>query len=337
LSDQSKAQRQLEELPALQWPESTGSDNSPVTVVLVIGESARSKNFSIYGYERETNPALGQHNLVVLKSAESCATYTTRSLECMLSHDPHASKLTHEILPNYLHRSGHVQVLWRSRNWGEPNLKLDSVVRGRSLSALCQPPECLEPNQDAVLLAGLEGELKNASMGKQFIVLHQSGSHGPAYSAKYPVEFSKFQPACDTVDIKKCSPESLVNAYDNTILYTDHLLDQLIGILKRQSHRRSVLIFISDHGESLGEGGWYLHGAPDIVAPKEQKEIPFFVWMSDEFIRHAKLDVSQMQMSVNQPNDMDIVNGHHQIFHSVLGALGANSSVYRSDLDIFKP
>lgn len=333
LNDQKLSSRKLEELPELQWAADPGL---PVTVVLVIGESARAQNFSLLGYERQTNPRLEKRNLLLMKSAQSCSTYTTRSLECMLSHDPRASGLTHEILPNYLHRSGQVQVLWRARNWGEPPLNFDSVLRGKRLSDLCTTPDCLHPNQDEALLAGLESEIQKTGFNKQLIVLHQSGSHGPAYNQKYPADFSRFEPVCDTVDLKKCSPQALINAYDNSILYTDHLLDQLISVLERQNQRRTVMIYISDHGESLGEGGWYLHGAPELLAPQEQKNIPFFVWVSPSFSKESGFNPKQVQANIERLLDAGAVHGHHQVFHSVLGALGGKSSAYRADLDIFQ-
>jgi lipid A ethanolaminephosphotransferase len=333
LNDQKLASRKLDQLPELIWAADAGL---PVTVVLVIGESARAQNFSLLGYERQTNPRLEKRNLLLMKSAQSCSTYTTRSLECMLSHDPRASGLTHEILPNYLHRSGQVQVLWRARNWGEPQLNFDSVLRGKRLSDLCVAPDCLHANQDETLLAGLESEIQQTKFNKQLIVLHQSGSHGPAYNQKYPADFSRFEPVCDTVDLKKCTPQALINAYDNSILYTDHLLDQLIELLERQTQRRTVMIYISDHGESLGEGGWYLHGAPEILAPKEQKNIPFFVWASPSFSRESGFNPIRAQTNTETIVAIGSVNGHHQIFHSVLGALGGKSSAYRADLDIFQ-
>jgi lipid A ethanolaminephosphotransferase len=333
LNDQKLASRKLDQLPELIWAADAGL---PVTVVLVIGESARAQNFSLLGYERQTNPRLEKRNLLLMKSAQSCSTYTTRSLECMLSHEPRASGLTHEILPNYLHRSGQVQVLWRARNWGEPQLNFDSVLRGKRLSDLCVAPDCLHANQDETLLAGLESEIQQTKFNKQLIVLHQSGSHGPAYNQKYPADFSRFEPVCDTVDLKKCTPQALINAYDNSILYTDHLLDQLIALLERQTQRRTVMIYISDHGESLGEGGWYLHGAPEILAPKEQKNIPFFVWASPSFSRESGFNPIRAQTNTETIVATGSVNGHHQIFHSVLGALGGKSSAYRADLDIFQ-
>lgn len=336
VQEQRLASRQFPTLPDLTWNSHASLDVPPVTVVLVIGESARTRNFSLYGYERLTNPLLAKRQLALLPAAQACATYTVRALECMLSHDPQASGLTHEILPNYLSRSGQVEVSWRSRNWGEPPLQSMRVIRGSDLSDLCAATQCANAQQDEALLAGLESEIEKAAHERQLIVLHQSGSHGPAYNTKYPSQFSRFEPACDSVDLKQCNRQSLVNAYDNSILYTDYFLDQLIGLLARQQQRRTVMIFISDHGESLGEGGLYLHGMPEIIAPKEQKEIPFLVWMSPSFAKHVRINPQQLQPVDGTAQRGTHQNGHAQIFHSVLGALGGRSSAYRADLDIFQ-
>jgi lipid A ethanolaminephosphotransferase len=333
LNDQKSASLQLLPLPELSW---ALADGLPVTVVLVIGESARAQNFSLLGYTRQTNPLLEKRDRMWVQTAQACSTYTTRSMECILSHDPSASRLTHEILPNYLHRSGQVQVLWRARNWGEPKLQLDHVLRGKQLAALCVAPDCKHPDQDESLLAGLQTEISQASHDKQLIVLHQAGSHGPAYNQKYPPEFSRFEPACDTVDLKKCGRQALVNAYDNSILYTDHFLDQLIGLLERQTQRRTVMIFVSDHGESLGEGGWYLHGAPDMLAPQEQLKIPFLVWTSPSFAQARASKSAALASGTGQSSGSPAALGQHQIFHSVLGALGGQSPIYRAELDVFQ-
>ncbi|MEX8521631.1 MAG: sulfatase-like hydrolase/transferase [Leptothrix ochracea] len=333
LSEQHDAHRQLEPLPPIAW-QSPSATAKPVTVVLVIGESARAANFSLYGYARETNPKLKQRQaqspaqLQVLPLAQSCATYTTRSLECILAHQPQAASITHEVLPAYLSRSGHVDVVWRSRNWGEPPMSGVNVIRGDALAALCVAPQCTRPDLDDSLIAGLEQDMARAGPKRQLIVLHQAGSHGPEYHKKYPADFAKFLPTCDSVDLKACSADALVNAYDNSVAYTDDLLDRLISTLERQTERRTVLIYLSDHGESLGEGGWYLHGAPDMLAPKVQKEIPFLVWMSPAFAQDFR--VKPERLNSTTPNTQG------RIFHSVLGALGGRSPAYLAEQDIFE-
>jgi lipid A ethanolaminephosphotransferase len=339
LSEQHDAHRQLEQLPPIAWP-SPSATAKPVTVVLVIGESARAANFSLYGYARETNPKLKQRQaqsqaqLQVLPLAQSCATYTTRSLECILAHQPQAASITHEVLPAYLSRSGQVDVVWRSRNWGEPPMSGVNVIRGDALAALCVAPQCTRPDLDDSLIAGLEQDMVRAGPKRQLIVLHQAGSHGPEYHKKYPADFAKFLPSCDSVDLKACSADALVNAYDNSVAYTDDLLDRLISTLERQTERSTVLIYLSDHGESLGEGGWYLHGAPDMLAPKVQKEIPFLVWMSPAFAQDFRIKPERLNAASQVLTHMQNTQG--LIFHSVLGALGGRSPAYLAEQDIFE-
>lgn len=338
--EKNRSSRDLEPLPPIEW-QGSAEGIEPVTVVLVIGESARSGNFSLYGYERDTTPKLKARQVAALPNAVSCSTYTTRSLECILSHDPAAGSLTHEVLPTYLGRSGHVDVVWRSRNWGEPPLKHLTIQNFEELRPFCAPPLCRFPEQDEALLGSLDQMIAQAGHARQLIVLHQAGSHGPAYNGKYPAGFARYTPACESVDLKACSQESLINAYDNTVAYTDEVLDRLISVLEGQKKRRSVLIYLSDHGESLGEGGWYLHGAPTALAPAVQRTIPFLVWMSPAFakdyrIKPQHLDATAVQAAGAEASAASS-NGQGLVFHSVLGALGVRGAAYRPELDLFEP
>ena len=177
-----------------------------------------------------------------------------------------------------------------------------------------------------VLLYNLEQELRNSSQDKTFVVLHKHGSHGPSYYKNYPDKFTTFKPVCTTVDLQKCTNDELVSAYDNTIVYTDYFLDRVIKLLKT-FQQPTVMIYMSDHGESLGEYGLYLHGTPYSVAPDVQKKVPFIVWMSDEFKKEKGID------------NNDIVNGSHysddNVFPSVMGAFGMMSDIYKKQFDIF--
>jgi lipid A ethanolaminephosphotransferase len=179
---------------------------------------------------------------------------------------------------------------------------------------------------DEVLLHGLADTLRRLGSAKRFVVLHQAGSHGPRYFTRYPPEFEVFKPVCRTVDLSRCSRDALVNAYDNSVLYTDYFLGQVISVLESLG-TPAVMLYVSDHGESLGENGVYLHGMPYMIAPDVQTRVPFIVWMSDNFARARGLT----------PAGIDRLRGYSQgfIFHSVLGALGLTSAIYRADLDLF--
>ncbi|MCF0202324.1 MAG: sulfatase-like hydrolase/transferase [Bacteroidaceae bacterium] len=298
-------------------PEGKIATDSRDVCVLIIGESARRANFSLYGYERCTNPLLEKDSVAAL-IAVSETTYTTGSVKAILDHK--RTDELYEILPNYLHRMG-VDVVWRTSNWGEPPVHIDRYVSDNDLKAL-QGGATAGGGVDGVvydgiLLSGLRDEIMSCDKRKMLVVLHTSTSHGPEYWKKYPAEFEVFKPVCKTVEMSKADHQELINAYDNTIVYTDYLLHSVIEILKSVPERRSCMIYVSDHGESLGEGGLYMHGVPMAVAPKEQTEIPFIVWTSEGKGSPIKGEVSQ---------------GH--VFHSVLSFLGIESPVYDEGKDV---
>lgn len=282
-------------------------------VVLIIGESARSENFSLYGYPRKTNPLLENDGVTALK-ATSAATYTTAGVKAILDYKP-TDKL-YELLPNYLYRAG-VDVIWRTNNWGEPPLHIDKYQKVADLKALY--PDADE-RYDGILTTALKEQIEQCNTNKQLIVLHTSTSHGPTYYAKYPAEFEHFTPVCATVEMAKADRAELINAYDNTILYTDYLVHSVIESLKSIKDRRCCMIFVSDHGESLGENNLYMHGVPMAMAPKEQIEIPFIVWQSDNSLKIKSLEQV----------------GQYHVFHSVLDFLGINTPILDENMSIFE-
>ena len=296
-------------------PNATIKDNEKSVVVLVIGESARSQDFSLYGYGKNTNPYLSKTPNVYHFNASSCATYTTAGVKCILEHT-HTDEL-YEILPNYLYRNG-VEVIWRTTNWGEPPVHIKNYQNKEALIKNCKGEGC---SYDEVLLTDLKEQISASTKNKILIVLHSSTSHGPTYSKKYPPQFETFKPVCNSVELGNCSHTELINAYDNTIVYTDYLLHNVIEDLKQLKDYKSAMIFVSDHGESLGEKNLYMHGLPLSIAPKEQYEIPFIVWISDNSLRQLK------------PNN---VLSQNSVFHSVLNFLGVQSPVYNEELNIFK-
>jgi lipid A ethanolaminephosphotransferase len=298
--------------------------DEPTLVVLVIGEAARRRNFALYGYGRPTTPLLAKAGVVALPGATACSTYTTASVRCILSHADAASEFAarHEPLPAYLQRHG-VEVIWRTRNWGQPPMQLATFERARDLRGSCAGAGC---DHDEVLLTGLEERLRASPARKTLLVLHEMGSHGPAYSARYPAAFETFTPACKSVQLSQCTAEELVNAYDNTIRYNDYVLSRVIALLQRLAPRPSLLIYVSDHGESLGEHGLYLHGTPATIAPDVQTEIPFLLWLSPEFRRRHRVDAQRLLAPAP--------HSQREVFHTVLGALGLDSPVYEARYDV---
>ena len=291
-------------------PDATIRNNEREACVLIIGESARSANFSIYGYDRPTTPLIEQDSVVALK-AESAATYTTAGVKAIIDHKP--SNSLYEILPNYLYRTG-VDVVWRTNNWGEPPLHIDHVEKVKDLKA--KYPEAAA-EYDGILLEGLGELIASSDKCKVFIVIHTSTSHGPTYYKKYPAEFERFTPVCTTVEMSEANTQELINAYDNTILYTDHLIHTAIEELRGLKDWRTTLLYVSDHGESLGENNLYMHGMPKSMAPREQFDIPFIVWSSDG----------------REINAQEV--GQYHVFHSVLHALSIDSEIYNPEYDIF--
>lgn len=243
-------------------------------VVLVIGESARRANFSLYGYERETNPELSEikDELTILK-CDAEDTYTTAGVRAILAHEPSAK--LYEPLPNYLFRNG-VDVVWRTSNWGEPPIHIDEYQNQKALQELYNSSS----EYDDLLFMGIADRIRKSEKNKVLIVLHTSTSHGPKYARKYPAEFCHFTPASDDVESTSRNLQHLVNSYDNSVLYTDHLLASAIDSLKSLEGWHTSLIYISDHGESLGENNLFMHGVPRKIAPAVQYEIPYIIWSS---------------------------------------------------------
>ncbi len=303
-------------------------NDGPEVLVLMIGESARRDHFSYYGYPRATNPYTAGDGLAALM-AESYTTYTAGSLKAILEYKP-VNEL-YEILPNYLYRHG-VDVSWRTSNWGEPPVHIGKYEKAGDLKARF-PEE--DERYDGILLAGLKEDILASEASRIFVVLHTNTSHGPAYNTKYPPEFEHFTPVCNTVEMAKADREALLNAYDNSIVYTDWLIHQVIATLREIPSRRSALIYLSDHGESLGENNLYMHGVPISIAPKEQIEIPFLVWISSWDAAQAASFDANPALRI-KPGLEERIVGQHHVFHSVMRFFGMTSPIYNPELDIFE-
>ncbi len=301
-------------------------------VVIVVGETARAQNFSLNGYAKNTNPQLSQENIINFPDTHSCGTATAESVPCMFSDfgrsDYSDSKAKHyQNLLDVLTHAG-INVLWRDNNSGCKGV-CDRVANENmeklTLPAFCNDQECF----DEILLQGLQEKIARFN-NDGVIVLHQKGSHGPAYYQRYPENFKKFTPECATNQVQDCPREQIINAYDNSILYTDYFLSQVIHFLqKNASQYNTVLLYMSDHGESLGENGIYLHGLPYKIAPDEQIHIPFIMWLSPEFASSFNIDTACLKQHSNE------AYSHDNLFHSVLGMLDIQTGEYDAELDIF--
>ena len=307
-----------EQAEEIKLPDGTIADHEKAVVVLVIGESARKANFQLYGYGRDTNPLLSKQEELKVYQATSCATYTTAGAKAIL--EPKNSDDLYELLPNYAFRTG-VDVSWRTSNWGEPPIHIDEYLTDPQLAELYPGKK---NTYDDILIYGLRERIESSKKDKVLIILHTSTSHGPKYADKYPKEFEVYKPVAKNIEEGEKNVGMLVNAYDNTIRYTDFLLDSLINTLRPMTDWHRAMIFISDHGESLGEKGIFMHGLPMKLAPKVQYEIPFLVWTSDGFRRYKAADA------------LPAVLEQHYIFHSVLNLLSIDSPAYDKDYDIFE-
>ncbi|MGY1889556.1 phosphoethanolamine transferase [Pseudomonas sp. SDT291_1_S447] len=301
--------------------------------VLVVGESARAENFGILGYDRDTTPQLDKEaGLIAFTDVHSCGTETAVSVPCMFSNmgrkDYDASKAKNEEgLLDVLKRAG-IDVIWRDNQSGCKGtcdrVTLQDVSNLKD-PALCANSEC----RDEILLQGLQSFIDHLDKDT-VLVLHQMGSHGPEYFKRYPKEYEHFTPVCESNALNNCSRESIVNGYDNTLVYTDHVLSSLIDVLRsNQDKVDTAMLYLSDHGESLGEYNLFLHGTPYMLAPEQQKHVAMLAWFSDSYQKAYSVDTHCLQMSRDKPLSQD------NLFHSMLGLLEVKSKVYQPDLDMF--
>jgi len=268
--------------------------SKPELMIVVVGETARADHFSLYGYPRQTNPELLklQNELFVFDHVESCGTSTAVSVPCMFSLTDRAdfnidtAEHTENVL-DILQRTG-VDVLWRDNNSDSKGVALRVPYESFKTSDL--NPDCNGECRDVGMLSGLQSWIDDRH-GDGLVVLHQMGNHGPAYSRRYPPDFEQFIPACQNNDLSACKDEAIVNAYDNAILYTDWFLVQVIRLLRDNADRFEVaMLYVSDHGESLGERGIYLHGMPFAIAPEAQTHVPALLWFGSlEYVNSTLL------------------------------------------------
>lgn len=320
---------------AIRGPAWNGQARKTVTLI-VVGETARAMNFSLNGYRRATNPLLAQqHGLVNFTDVQSCGTATAVSLPCVFSalgreQYSESKAQSQEGLLDVLAHAG-FQVLWRDNNSGCKGVCQRVGYQDLSVAApgdpSCDQQEC----HDERLLQGLPELIRNSDKDL-VIVLHQKGSHGPAYARRYPRAFARFTPECNSSEFELCSRASIEAAYDNTIVYTDYFLSKTIDLLRRSGESDNVdtaMLYFSDHGESLGEKNMYLHGAPYMIAPREQTQVPMMLWMSDRYSQRFHIDHTCLMARRGQPFS------HDNIFHSVLGMLNVSTAVRNSRLDLF--
>lgn len=306
----------------------------PKLMVLVVGETARAENFSLNGYGKNTNPKLAQQDILNFSQVSSCGTATAVSVPCMFSGMPrkqYEERLAshREGLLDIAQRAGY-QVTWIDNNSGckgtcdrVNQFKIPEPIQQK----WCKDKECF----DDILIDSFKAYLATIPQDDnrpRLIVLHQMGSHGPAYYKRVPAQFKVFKPTCDTNAIQGCSRDALLNSYDNTLLYTDYVLDSLIETLKNTTKYQSALWYLSDHGESTGESGMYLHGAPYAIAPTQQTHIPMLMWFSTAWQHQAKQQVKCLAQQGRQELSQD------NLFPTMLSLLDVKSKVIDPNNDM---
>lgn len=302
--------------------------------IMVVGETARADHFSLNGYKKMTNPALATEADLMFADGDSCGTSTLFSVPCMFSmrgrgrYDPDEASRESNVLD--ILAAARIRTVWI-----ENNSSCKQVCDRIETLDLRQNPDDSSPFYsdmgyfDEILLQKIDAYL-DSDGPDLLIVLHMLGSHGPAYSRRYPQRFGLFAPYCDKTSPKECSDELVANAYDNTIVYTDYVLDQLIKKLKARADRfDGFLFYASDHGESLGENGVYLHGLPYAIAPVSQTNVPFIVWLSEGFQKRLGVRAPDMELTAQRHLS------HDNISHTLLGFFNVDATSYSSTLDLF--
>jgi len=296
-------------------------------VILVVGEATRADRLSLNGYQRETTPLLQSEDVISFTEMYSCGTSTSYSLPCMFSIFPRkeysSSKgESSENLLDVLQHAG-VHVLWRDNNSDSKGVALRAEYQDYKNPEI--NPVCDSECRDIGMLVGLQEYIDEKQEGDIFIVLHQMGNHGPAYYKRYTKDFERYTPVCRSNQFEECTKEEINNAYDNAILYTDYFLSQVIGLLKKNSGGfETAMVYMSDHGESLGEHNIYLHGLPYTIAPEAQTHIAAVFWLDDNFRIDKKALRDKSAELFSQDN----------LFHTILGLLEIETAVYDKNMDI---
>lgn len=301
-------------------------------VIIVVGEAARADRFSLNGYEKETNPLLKKEDIINFSDMRSCGTSTADSVPCMFSlfgraNYSYKKGIKTENILDVLKHNDNLEILWRDNNSDSKGVALR--VPYEDYKSPANNTICDEECRDEGMLVGLDKYIEARKNKDILIVLHQMGNHGPAYYKRYPKEFEKFTPTCKTNQLEKCTQEEIANSYDNAILYTDYFLSKVVNFLKPYSKsHETAMIYMSDHGESLGENGLYLHGMPYFMAPEEQTHIGAMMWFGDEM----KKDIDTEKLK----SYSDKAFSHDNLFHTIIGLFEVETKIYDKDMDMLK-
>jgi len=301
----------------------------PILLVVFVGETLRAQNFSLNGYVRDTTPGLATRDVINFSDVTACGTSTSVSLPCMFSQLPVAEfarekAMSQENLLDVLSRAD-FQLEWVENNTGD--MGVAKRLGWTHVDQTLDPQSCEGECTDEILLPVITKTLSGITHNT-VLFLHMNGNHGPAYFMRYPSERATFQPDCRTAQFSDCTDEAIVNAYDNAVLETDYVLSRAIDMLAASDKVLPAMIFLSDHGESLGENGLYLHAAPRFMAPEEQIKVPMVIWLGDAFRTTMAIDEVCLQNVAQQPVS------HDNLFHTVLGLLDVTTVARDQTLDL---
>lgn len=305
--------------------------NRKKIVIMVVGEASRADHFSLNGYEKETNPLLAKEDIINFSNTYACGTSTAVSVPCMFSKYDRGSYsykkgISTENVLDVLKHTKKIAILWRDNNSDSKGVALRVSYEDYKTSANnpnCEEGEC----RDKGMLVGLDKFITQNSTKDIFIVLHQMGNHGPAYYKRYTKKFEKFTPVCKTNQLEQCSQEEISNAYDNAILYTDTFLTNTIHLLKGyEKEYDTAMIYMSDHGESLGEGGVYLHGLPYFMAPDAQTHIGTLMWFGKSMKKAVNTRALKLKADKEYTQDA--------LFSTLLGLFNVQTKEYKKDMDM---
>lgn len=302
-------------------------------LVIAVGETARKQNHQYTGYNRETTPFTIKKDIIAFQQVSSCGTATATSVPCMFSRIGRKAfrrnkAKSEDNLMDIINRTN-TNVLWIDNDAGCKGVCSKIVhidIPANKDNKFCDGSSC----HDEILVEYLENELNKLDAKDSIVVLHLIGSHGPTYYERYPNKFKKFIPDCPRSDIQNCTNEQLINTYDNTILYTDYVISKVIDTLEsKQNKWNTSLIYLSDHGESLGENNLYFHGSPYFIAPDEQTKVPMIMWFSKDFINNNNINENNLKKAA-----LSNFYSHDNLFDTVLGLMNISTEIYNKDLDI---
>lgn len=308
--------------PATQYTYVAPQDNDDTLMVFIIGETTRWDHMGILGYHRDTTPKLAQEKNLAAVRGTSCDTATKLSLRCMFVREGGVENNPQRTLKELnifavLKQLGFHSSLYamQSELWFYSNTLADNIAYREQIGA--EPANRGKAVDDILLVPQLTRTLEQQPHQKQLIILHTKGSHF-SYAQRYPRSFARWTPECVGVDAN-CSKQELINAYDNTVLYTDNFIHSVID---RVRQRKAIVFYAADHGESINDHE-RLHGTPRNMAPPEQFRVPLMVWASDSYLASPARAAGFARLQ--RAAQMGVAHRHEEIYDSVLGCLGYTS------------